>query len=101
MDTQLLVVGGLSCKLNNDNHFSALRTALGYEPWLAKAVANFDWVRMAGGGGKGGNKMARTSCRRLFVKEVSGGDEATLCNLEFLEVRSPPGLPLQHAAARA
>ena len=83
----LLVVGGLSCKLNNDNHFSALRAALGYEPWLAKAVASFDWKRMMAGGGKGGDKMARTNCRRLFVKEVSGGDEATLCDLGFLEVR--------------
>ena len=29
--------------------------------------------------------MARTPCKRLFVKEVSGGDEQTLSSATFLE----------------
>ncbi len=81
-----LQVGDLVVRLMNDSHFSALRTALGYDAWLPEAVKAFDWGRMAAGGGKGGDKMARTPCKRLFIKEVSGGDLATLTNPEFLKV---------------
>ena len=82
-----LVIGGVTTRLNNDAHFKALRMALGYDSWLASAVEVFDWGRMAAGGGKGGDKMARTNCRRLFIKEVSGGDLDTLSNVSFLKVR--------------
>lgn len=99
-----LVVGGGLClarqsasltrlavtvRLMNDSHFKALRVALGYEAWLSAAVSSFDWGRMAAGGGKGGDKMARTNCRRFFIKEVSGGDLETLTNVSFLRVRGP------------
>ena len=78
-------VGDLTVSCQNDAHFARLRTALGYDSWLLDALASFDWGRMAAGGGKGGNKMARTPCKRLFVKEVSGGDEQTLSSTAFLE----------------
>ncbi len=80
-----MTIGGESVTLLNDGHFSTLRLALGYEPWLGGALAGFDWGRMAAGGGKGGDKMARTPCKRLFVKEVSGGDLATLSHQSFLK----------------
>ena len=83
-----LLVGGQVVRLMNDQHFSELRRALGYDCWLPEAVAGFDWGRMAAGGGKGGDKMARTPCKRLFVKEVSGGDLETLTNQEFLKART-------------
>jgi len=81
-------VGNLTVNCINDDAFGRLRTALGYNAWLSDALAAFDWDAMAAGGGKGGNKMARTPCKRLFVKEVSGGDLSTLCDPAFLEVRN-------------
>ena len=78
-------MGGLTVSCQNDGHFARLRSGLGYDPWLLDALAAFDWGAMAAGGGKGGNKMARTPCKRLFVKEVSGGDEQTLSSATFLE----------------
>jgi hypothetical protein len=81
-------VGGRAVCLLNDAHFGALRTALGYDSWLPAALAAFDWGKMAAGGGKGGDKMARTPCKRLFVKEVSAGDNATLSHEGFLKARA-------------
>ena len=83
-----MLVGGRAATLLSDAHFGALRSALGYDAWLPEALAAFDWGRMAAGGGKGGDKMARTPCKRLFVKEVSKGDHATLQNEGFLKARA-------------
>ena len=82
-----LAIGGLEAQLLSDAHFGALRTALGYDAWLPAALAAFDWGKMAAGGGKGGDKMARTPCKRLFVKEVSASDHLTLLHEGFLKVR--------------
>lgn len=81
-------LGGREATLLSDDHFGALRTALGYDAWLPAALAAFDWGKMAAGGGKGGDKMARTPCKRLFVKEVSAGDHLTLQHPGFLKVRA-------------
>ena len=83
-----MLVGSRTVTLLNDAHFSTLRAALGYDAWLPSALAAFDWGRMAAGGGKGGDKMARTPCKRLFIKEVSAGDHATLTHEGFLKVRA-------------
>jgi hypothetical protein len=103
-----LDVGGRSVRLLNDAHFGALRTALGYDAWLPAALSAFDWGKMAAGGGKGGDKMARTPCKRLFVKEVSAGDNATLSHQGFLKARALCAarrarreIPQQHIRCRA
>ena len=83
-----LAIGGLEASLLSDEHFGALRTALGYDAWLPAALAAFDWGKMAAGGGKGGDKMARTPCKRLFVKEVSASDHLTLLHEGFLKARA-------------
>jgi len=83
-----LVVGKVVVRLMNEQYFKPLRNALGYESWMAGALQTFDWSKMASGGGKGGDKMARSACKRLFVKEVSGGDLATLTNTDFLKASS-------------
>jgi hypothetical protein len=101
-----LLVGGREVRLLDDAHFGALRAALGYDAWLSGALGAFDWGRMAAGGGKGGDKMARTPCKRLFVKEVSAGDHATLTHPGFLKARArilrsaPPQAARLHAAPR-
>ena len=82
-----LDIGGVEAQLLSDEHFGALRTALGYDAWLPAALAAFDWGKMAAGGGKGGDKMARTPCKRLFVKEVSASDHLTLLHEGFLKAR--------------
>jgi len=86
-----LDIGGVQATLLSDAHFGTLRTALGYDAWLPAALGAFDWGKMAAGGGKGGDKMARTPCKRLFIKEVSPGDHLTLSHPGFLKVRASRG----------
>lgn len=82
-----MLVGGEVVTLLHDESFAKLRAVLGYDAWLPSALVAFDWKKMSSGGGKGGNHMARTPCKRLFVKGVSTGDAATLADPAFLKAR--------------
>ena len=67
-------VGGVSCKLINDDVFSLLRKQTKTPDDFLK---NFVW-QLDKGGGKGGAKMAFTRNMRYIVKELTGGDATYL-----------------------
>ena len=68
-----LKVGGEACECFDDEpQLSRLRADSRVE-WSALADS-FEWSKLCPGGGKGGNLMAFTPCRRYLVKEVNATD---------------------------
>jgi hypothetical protein len=68
-------VGGRAIRTWNDQHFKKIRE-------LTKIPDNFleelDWKSFKPGGGKGGDLMAFTQCKRWLVKETNSGDHKSL-----------------------
>eukprot|EP00217_Crustomastix_stigmatica_P013629 CAMPEP_0183797640 /NCGR_PEP_ID=MMETSP0803_2-20130417/16469_1 /TAXON_ID=195967 /ORGANISM="Crustomastix stigmata, Strain CCMP3273" /LENGTH=387 /DNA_ID=CAMNT_0026042313 /DNA_START=1 /DNA_END=1161 /DNA_ORIENTATION=+ len=63
--------------------FAGLRAALRVPGDLLKD--NFDFAELRPSGGKGGQLLARSKCKRWFVKELSKVDDATLRDGDTLE----------------
>eukprot|EP01062_Namystynia_karyoxenos_P011912 TRINITY_DN14279_c0_g2_i1.p1 TRINITY_DN14279_c0_g2~~TRINITY_DN14279_c0_g2_i1.p1 ORF type:complete len:773 (+),score=262.06 TRINITY_DN14279_c0_g2_i1:85-2403(+) len=78
-----LVVGSRTLDLEEDRSFALLRQRMGIPDDFLKD--NFDFAKMAPGGGKGGDCMARTHCKQWWVKDLNPGDFAALTSPGFLE----------------
>eukprot|EP01062_Namystynia_karyoxenos_P011911 TRINITY_DN14279_c0_g1_i1.p1 TRINITY_DN14279_c0_g1~~TRINITY_DN14279_c0_g1_i1.p1 ORF type:complete len:810 (+),score=315.40 TRINITY_DN14279_c0_g1_i1:172-2430(+) len=78
-----LQVGTRYVRLEEDRSFALLRQRMGLPDSFLKH--NFDFDKMAPGGGKGGDCMARSNCKQWWVKDLNPGDYAALTSPGFLE----------------
>eukprot|EP00756_Hemistasia_phaeocysticola_P003457 Hpha_TRINITY_DN12253_c0_g1::TRINITY_DN12253_c0_g1_i2::g.16931::m.16931 len=77
-----MIVGSDSFTLEMDDRFALLRRRLRIPDDFMKG--NFDFAKMAAGGGKGGACMARSKCGQWWIKELAGGDLEALNSPGFL-----------------
>eukprot|EP01062_Namystynia_karyoxenos_P017748 TRINITY_DN16567_c0_g1_i1.p1 TRINITY_DN16567_c0_g1~~TRINITY_DN16567_c0_g1_i1.p1 ORF type:complete len:381 (+),score=97.92 TRINITY_DN16567_c0_g1_i1:66-1208(+) len=78
-----LWVGERTVTLDYDQEFALLRHMLRVPDDFMRN--NFDFHKLAPGGGKGGEVMARSKCKQWFVKQLSPGDHAALTSEGFLQ----------------
>jgi len=78
-----LTVGDVECKMLKDVHFSALRRTFNIPDDFLDGT--FDFGKLSGGGGKGGDRMSRTTDSKFFIKELNRGDSQSLLRDDFLQ----------------
>ena len=78
-----LTVGDVECKMLKDVHFSALRRTFNIPDDFLDGA--FDFGKLSGGGGKGGDRMSRTTDSKFFIKELNRGDSQSLLRDDFLQ----------------
>lgn len=77
-----LRAGDVECPTIADEHLVCVRRAFNVgDDFLDGTV---DFTKLAGGGGKGGDLMTRTTDGRFFVKQLNGGDADSLLREDFL-----------------
>ena len=81
--TSQLRVGDVLCATVKDKYFSTLRQA--HDVPNDFLDGQFDFGKLAGGGGKGGDLMSRTFDGAMFVKQLNHDDARSLLRDEFLE----------------
>ena len=76
-------VGGRKCtEVFNDEIFAKLREMDGVSADVVANASDFDFSKLAAGGGKGGQPLGFSQPnRRYIVKEMNGGDHAVLHDL--------------------
>ena len=76
-------VGGRKCtEVFNDEIFAKLRAMDGVSADVVASASDFDFSKLAAGGGKGGQPLGFSQPnRRFIVKEMNGGDHAVLHDL--------------------
>ena len=80
-------VGGEMCPTFNDEHHSKIRARCKVPD---NFLQNFDFSKMKGGGGKGGNPMAFTADRLYIVKEIDGASTGCAAERLFPPASHPP-----------
>ena len=72
-----LTVGDVECKMLKDVHFSALRRTFNIPDDFLDGTCDFG--KLSGGGGKGGDRMSRTTDSKFFIKELNRGTLNRCC----------------------
>ena len=89
-----LRVGDVVCATVKDEYFSTLRRA--HDIPNDFLDGQFDFGKLAGGGGKGGDLMSRTLDGAMFVKRLNLDDARSLLHDEFLEAYVERLLTVRH-----